>query len=63
MPHVYLNPGTDGINNGVKSLGIKLNEKKTRSRYGTKENFHTQFFPYYIFLLLDKTRQINFRIS
>jgi hypothetical protein len=33
-----------------------LNEKKTVSLYWAKENFHADFFPYYIFVLDEKTR-------
>jgi hypothetical protein len=32
-----------------------MNEKKTKSLYGVKENFHADFFfLYYIFLLVEK---------
>jgi hypothetical protein len=36
---------------------MALNEKKTMSRYGAKENFYADFFfPNYIFVLDKKTR-------
>jgi hypothetical protein len=31
-----------------------MNEKKTRSLYGAEENFHADFIPHYIFLLVEK---------
>jgi hypothetical protein len=33
-------------------------ENKIRSLYGAKENFHADFFPYYILLLVEKA-QVN----
>jgi hypothetical protein len=33
------------------------------SRYEFKENFHAEFFPYYISLLFEKLGQINYKIS